>query len=274
MMKAIVNTSVCSMLAKPTWESTVVDEALYGMVVDILEEPAEGWYKIRTHYRYEGIVCADDLIVGDDAAAAWSRLPKKVIRNKNFCDVLSEPKVQGWHLANLARGCVVAVAGDAEDGWQKVQLADGREGYVPAAILDTYYTEPCSQNEETLRKALVDAALLYQGTHYRWGGKSPAGIDCSGLVSMAYLLCGIIIHRDASIEEGFPIKPIELKDIKPGDPIFFPGHVAMYIGDGRYIHSTAKAGDNGITFNSLDPDAPDYREDLKNMITQVGSYFA
>ena len=155
-----------------------------------------------------------------------------------------------------------------------VQLADGREGYVPAAILDTYYTEPCSQNEETLRKALVDAALLYQGTHYRWGGKSPAGIDCSGLVSMAYLLCGIIIHRDASIEEDFPIKPIELKDIKPGDPIFFPGHVAMYIGDGRYIHSTARAGDNGITFNSLDPDAPDYREDLKNMITQVGSYFA
>jgi len=273
-MKAIVNTSVCTMLAQPTWESTVVDEALYGMVVEILEEPAPGWYQIRTHYRYEGFVSADDLIVGDAEAEAWAALDKKVVRNKNFCDVLSEPKVQGWHLANLARGCVVAPVAEAENGWQKVQLADGRTGYVPEAILDTYHAVPLSDDEETLRKALVDAALLYQGTHYRWGGKSPAGIDCSGLVSMAYMLCGVIIHRDASIEEGFPLKEIPIEQIKPGDAIFFPGHVAMYIGDGRYCHSTARAGDNGFTFNSLNPDAPDYRADLKEKITQIGSYFA
>lgn len=272
-MKAIVNTSVCELLAAPTWESTVVDEALYGMVVEILSEPAEGWYKIRTHYRYEGIVNADDLIVGDDAAAAWEKRAKKVIRNKNFCDVLSEPKVQGWHLANLARGCVVAPVEEAQDGWQKVQLADGRMGYVPAGILGEYHAQPLSEDEDTLRKALVDAAMLYQGTHYRWGGKSPAGIDCSGLVSMAYMLCGVLIYRDADIRDDFPLREIKLEDIKPGDAIFFPGHVAMYIGDGRYCHSTAKAGDDGFTINSLNSGDPDYRADLKDRITQIGSYF-
>ena len=216
---------------------------------------------------------ADDLIVGDDAAAAWEKRPKKVIRNKNFCDVLSEPKVQGWHLANLARGCVVSPVEEAKDGWQKVQLADGRMGYVPEGILGEYHAAPLSEDEDTLRKALVDAAMLYQGTHYRWGGKSPAGIDCSGLVSMAYMLCGVIIYRDANIRDDFPLREIKLEDIKPGDAIFFPGHVAMYIGDGRYCHSTAKAGDNGFTINSLNPEDPDYRADLKEIITQIGSYF-
>lgn len=272
-MKAIVNTAVCAMLSEPTRESTVVDEALYGMVVEILEQTAPGWYRIRTHYRYEGIVSADDLIVNEERVTAWEKLPKKVVRNKNHCDVLSAPKVQGWHLLHLARGCLVSPQGEPEKGWQKVLLADGRSGYVQASILDEYHIAPLSEEEDVLRQALVDAAMLYRGTHYRWGGKSPMGIDCSGLCSMAYMLCGILIYRDAKIVEGFPIHEISLDAIKPGDLLFFPGHVAMYLGDGHYCHSTGKSGDDGFTLNSLDPNAPDYRADLREKITQVGSYF-
>ena len=267
-MKAIVNVPICALLAAPTRESTLEDEALYGMVVDILEEPAPGWYRVRTHYRYEGIVSADDLIVGDAAADAWAALPKKIVRNKNFCDVLSAPKVQGWIMATLPRGGILSPVGQPEKGWQQVRLADGRTGFVPESILGEYYTAPLSQDEETLRQALVDAAMLYQGTHYRWGGKSPMGIDCSGLVSTAYMLCGILIYRDAHIMEDFPIHEISLEHVKPGDLLFFPGHVAMYI-----CHSTGRSGDNGFAFNSLNPDDPDYRADLKAAITQVGSYF-
>lgn len=272
-MKAIVNTTVLPLFSAPGWENTVEDEVLYGMVVEILEEAAPGWYHIRTHYRYEGIVSADGLILDPEAVARWERLPKKIVRNKNFCNVLSAPKVQGWHLEVLTRGSIVAPVGEPEKGWQKVSLADGREGYVQAAILDTYYTAPCSDDETTLRKALCDAAMLYQGTHYRWGGKSPMGIDCSGLCSMAYMLCGILIYRDAKIVDGFPMHEISLEDIKPGDLLFFPGHVAMYLGDGRYCHSTGRSGDDGFTLNSLNPEDPDYREDLKKIISQVGSFF-
>lgn len=272
-MKAIVNTAVCAMLEAPTRESTVVDEVLYGMVVEILEQPAPGWYRIRTHYRYEGIVSADDLILEKAGVSTWEDLPKKVVRNKNHCDVLSAPKVQGWHLQHLTRGCLVSPQGEPEKGWQKVLLADGRSGYVQASILSEYHAAPLSEEEDVLRQALVDAAMLYQGTHYRWGGKSPMGIDCSGLCSMAYMLCGILTYRDAKIVEGFPIHEIPLEAIKPGDLLFFPGHVAMYLGDGRYCHSTGKSGDDGFTLNSLDPNAPDYRADLREKITQVGSYF-
>ena len=158
-------------------------------------------------------------------------------------------------------------------GWQRICLPDGSEGYVRSSWLDAYYETPIDLPEDTLRRRLVDTAHLFARAHYRWGGKTPLGVDCSGLVSMSYLLNGIVIWRDASIKEGFPVHPIDLKDIKPADLLFFPGHVAMYIGDQRYIHSTGKAGSDGVVINSLDPAAPDYREDLPKSITGVGSYF-
>ena len=176
-MKAIVTSSVCPLYGKPTQQSTLEDEALFGMVVELLDSPAPGWQRVRTHYRYEGIVYGEDLLVDEDAAAAWECLPKKVVRNKNFCDVLSEPKVQGWILATIPRGGVLYAEGQPENGWQQVRLADGRTGFVPESILADNHTQPLSDDEETLRRALVDAAMLYRGTHYRWGGKSPMGID-------------------------------------------------------------------------------------------------
>ena len=272
-MKAIVNAEVLPMFSACGWENTVEDEVLFGMVVDILDQPEEGWYKIRTHYRYEGIVDGKYLILDPEAVAAWEAAPKLVVRNKNHCDVLSRPKVQGWHLEQLCRGCLVSPVGEAADGYQLVRLPDGREGYVMAGILDTYHTAPSSEEEATLRQQLVDAAMLYVGTHYRWGGKSPNGIDCSGLCSMAYMLCGILIYRDARIVEGFPMHEISLEIIQPGDLLFWPGHVGMYIGGGRYCHSTAKAGSDGFTINSLNPEHADFRADLKERITAVASYF-
>ena len=272
-MEAIVNVPVCGLYKEPTEKSTLEDEVLYGMVVEILDETVPGWFQIRTHYGYEGYVGMDALLIDEDTVSLWCAMPKKVVRYKNFADVLSVPKVQAYQEMLLPKGAVVRTLAEPENGWQEILLADGEIGFVPAAILDDYRKEPLTDNEEKLRKALVDAALSYSGTHYRWGGKSPMGIDCSGLCSMAYMLCGILIYRDAKLKEGFPIHVISLESIRPGDLLYFPGHIAMYIGDGKYCHATAKAGCNGFVINSLNPDDPDYREDLRNTITAVGSYF-
>ena len=228
---------------------------------------------MRTHYRYEGYAPIEMLIVGDEKSKAWEALPKRVARNKNCCDVLSLPKVQGLFLQSVTRGAVLGVSGEAENGWQKVVLADGREGYVQASILAEHFTAPCCADEAGLRRAIAEAAMLYQGTHYRWGGKSPLGIDCSGLASMAYMLCGILIYRDANIVEGFPIHEIPRERMQMGDLLFFPRPCGRVPGRGRYCHSTGRAGDDGFTCNSLDPNAADFRADLAEKLSAVGSYF-
>ena len=142
------------------------------------------------------------------------------------------------------------------------------EELVPRAI-DRWF----GGSEEAFRNALAEQAKKYLGTEYRWGGKSGRGIDCSGLVSSAYMQCGVLIYRDAKLVEGWPMHKIPLEQAKRGDALYFPGHIALYLGAGRYIHSTGAARSGGVVLNSLDPADPLYREDLVKSLYAVGSLF-
>ena len=76
--------------------------------------------------------------------------------------------------------------------------------------------------------------MRFLGTQYRWGGRSVSGLDCSGLASLTYMLAGVNIFRDAKPAPGYPIRPLSMGErLRTGDLLYFPGHVAMYIGDGR-----------------------------------------
>lgn len=168
---------------------------------------------------------------------------------------------------------------------------------APFRLVDVTYDadtrmENCSvygrvrpQEEEAFRRNVTETAKLYLGAQYRWAGKTISGIDCSGLCSMAYMLNGVYIFRDARIEEGYPVRELvsaeEWKDhraealsrMKPGDLLYYKGHIAMYLGEERYIHATGRAGSDGVVINSLNPSAPDYRQDLDEGLLAVGSIF-
>lgn len=280
-MKAVVNAPICPLMTQPRRDCELADEALFGMVVEVLEQTTPEYWKVRTHYRYEGYAPAKALVAGDQAAQAWAALPKKAVLHKNFCDVLSAPKFQAWPLLTLPLGAVVAVTEPPEadpetgapTGWQQVSLPSGATGYLRSAWLDTYYDAPIRLSERQLRERICNTARLYWRAPYRWGGKTPLGVDCSGLTSMSYLLNGIVIYRDARLMDGFPIRPIRREELKSADLLYFPGHIALYLGDGKYIHSTGKAGSDGVCVNSLDPADPDYREDLDKGLIAAGTYF-
>lgn len=208
----------------------------------------------------------------------------------------------------LRRQPETAEEAEAHKGWAKVLLTDGRTGYVRDVALEPVrfeMTAVFSQreglafddalaearnitagelvpqalqawydgSEEAFRDAVCAQAKKYLGTEYRWGGKSGRGIDCSGLVSSAYMQCGVLIYRDARIVEGWPMHQIPFADKKRGDALYFPGHIALYLGEDRYIHSTGASASGGVVINSLDPADPLYREDLVKSLYAVGSVF-
>ena len=149
-MKGVVNSPVCPLMTQPRSDCELSDEALFGMVVEVLEQTTPGYWRVRTHYRYEGYAPTQALVTADASARDWAALPKRVVLHKNFCDVLAQPKYQSWPLVTLPLGAVVAVTEPPEtdpetgspNGWQLVSLPDGAEGYVRSAWLDTYYDTP------------------------------------------------------------------------------------------------------------------------------------
>ena len=85
----------------------------------------------------------------------------------------------------------------------------------------------------------VSLAMGYLGVPYVWGGASPSGFDCSGLMSYVYGQLGINVpHYTGAIWAAFP--KVSQGDLQPGDMVFFYSdlhHMGMYIGNGQFIHA-------------------------------------
>lgn len=281
-MRGIAGRTIVPLRERPFAGTTLDDELLYGMTAEVLAEvpdeqagEREPWLRVRTSYRYEGYCRKGDVLLDAERVKVWES-GKLCTVMQPYADVLTEPRVQGVCMESVTRGGRLMAHGAAEagDGWVRVELADGRQGYTKEKFLGPCYDAPFTDNEEEFRKRLVETAMGYLGTQYRWGGKSPLGIDCSGLTSISYLLCGFSVYRNAGFREDFGVREIPAQEKKPGDLLYFPGHIAMYIGDDRYIHSTGKNGSDGVVINSLNPEHEDFRQDLRDKLERVGSIFA
>lgn len=267
-------------LDRPDNGSGIADELLYGWTCRIVEEIDRGRIlKVITEYDYEGYVRRADMIVFSRNHNYTEYRPVKYV-NRNTVDILSMPKVQGKVLTTVFRGSYLKVSDDFQnnEGWQQVILNNAIAGYVQEVMLSERKKSPLTGQEGyyrdvELRADIIESARAYLGTQYRWGGKTPAGIDCSGLSFMSYFENGISIYRDAKIKEGYPVKKIPNHMMDKGDLLFFPGHVAIYMGDGKYIHATAHKDSYGVVINSLYPWDRDFREDLYEKLYAVGSVF-
>ena len=89
----------------------------------------------------------------------------------------------------------------------------------------------------TSGNAIVDAARTALGTPYAWGESSLSGMDCSGLVAYAYGQAGIDVPRTSS-QQAAAGQSISQSELQPGDLVVWPGHVAIYSGDGKIIDAS------------------------------------
>ena len=96
------------------------------------------------------------------------------------------------------------------------------------------------------RQSIIQTAVTAEGTPYRWGGRTPKGFDCSGLVVYAYKKIGTHVPRTAKAQFN-NCKSVTRQNLKPADLVFFSVprrrgvvHVGIYIGKDQFIHAPGR----------------------------------
>ena len=216
--------AVADLRRAPRPDSPVDTQVLYGETVDVFEE-AEGWCWVQAH--------ADGYVgyMADTALTARILNPTHIITAPRTF-LYPGPDMKLPAEAALSIGSRISIAGQTETrGTRYLTLANG--GAVVAAHaepLDQYFSDPVAITERLIE------------TPYLWGGRSGHGIDCSGLVQMAYALCGVPLQRDTGMQADTAGTALaDGADLKRGDLVFWKGHVAMMTDAQTIIHASGHA---------------------------------
>ena len=249
----IISVPCAFLMRYPDPSSEHVDDAVYGTECELLDKLA-GYCLIRTSYGYEGYVRENEI-------AEKLAEPNRVV-TAMWADLVREPNNFHSPELTLPFGSLVDAGFPREyPRYAMIVLPDKRMFFIRAEQLGEI---PVQKDEQTSRKVICDVAKTFLGVQYRWGGRTHAGIDCSGLAFTSYRAAGINIWRDADIDKNPNMRNICKEELEPGDLIFFPGHVAVSLGGGSFIHATSSGA--RVCMASLEKGRPDYNEWCANNI--------
>lgn len=263
----IVNLSVICMRSGPDYMDGLDTQTLLGAPVRIMEK--KGWWRIQSADNYLGWTHYSSIVpVTKEELEEWNRASKIVVTAIQTYGY-SQPDTRSQIVSDLIAGNRLRLLG-RKGRFYKVAYPDGRKAWLPAA--DGMKEADWLKSHRPDAAHLIATAYRMMGFPYLWGGTSVKGIDCSGFVKTCAFLNGLILTRDASqmAYTGKRYASTDYKDWKPGDLLFFGrpatptekahiSHVALYMGNGRFIHSMGY-----VHTGSLNPEDPDYDAFNKN----------
>jgi cell wall-associated NlpC family hydrolase len=157
--------------------------------------------------------------------------------------VRAEPDDAAEQVTQALAGEPLAVE-ETRDDWSRVRTAYGYPGWVRS---DGLGGEPDGEWPGLPRAGdPVAEARAFLGAPYEWGGLTERGIDCSGLVHMAYRRLGRLVPRDADEQEAAALaiteEQLQLSDLVCFGPAGHAHHIAFWLGEGRILHATGREG--------------------------------
>ena len=255
---ALVTISVACMRAEPRSGSELVSQAIMGTPMRVLEDH-DGMVLVQTPDNYLGYMTTSSIQMLNDAEfAEWKQSKRYIVTSCNAYIYSNAKEDEDNIVADVTLGNILTLKEKKSDFFL-VALPDGRCGYIhKSKVMDLvqWAEQPFDINliERNAKRML--------GTPYLWGGMSTKMVDCSGFVKTLYFSNGIILQRDAS-QQAKNGKIIDWKswqdEAQKGDLIFIGSkkgrvtHVAMYLEDGKYIHSSGR-----VKINSMNPKDEDF----------------
>ncbi|MGE5354569.1 MAG: NlpC/P60 family protein [Syntrophothermus sp.] len=258
-----INLSVANLRTNHEHSAEMATQGLLGTPVRVLKKD-HGWYLIQTPDEYIAWVDGDGVqTMTKDEYENWNNADK-VIYTAFYGFTLSEADLNSAHVSDIVKGNILKNLGVVK-GFVKVEYPDHRIAFIPENECTDFNGWLDSRDPKA--ENLIKTGKSLMGLPYLWGGTSVKGVDCSGFTKTIYYLNGVILPRDAS-QQVYSGDPVDTKDgfdnLKPGDLLFFGNkatatskekatHVAMYIGNGEYIHSSGR-----VRINSLDMSKKDF----------------
>ncbi len=225
-MKGTVTTilTVSQMRAKPEDTSELVSQVLFGETAEVVDKYKKDWIKIRMTYDgYEGWVDKKQFISSGPAEAENVSISLELFHNI-FCDDKSTWITMGAELPSF-------------DG-MTCMINDNQFRFSGQAVLKGQLPNNGMSIEKIARQ--------WMNAPYLWGGRTPAGIDCSGFTQVVFKCVGIPIPRDSrdQADEGAMIDFVA--SAQAGDLAFFSkeseriSHVGIVLPDRQIIHASGK----------------------------------
>lgn len=255
----VINLSVANLRSKPDHAAELVTQAILGTPIKVLKKGEDGYYLVETPDNYIAWLDDDGFeFITESELVEWNVTPK-VIYTKEFGFSFVDANDKSQTVSDLVAGNLLKIIGE-DSNFYLAEYPDGRKAYIKkeeAKIFNDWYNA-LNPTGETILKT----AYRFMGIPYLWGGTSAKGMDCSGFTKTVYFLNGIILQRDASQQVNTG-ELVEVKNgwenLQAGDLLFFGRkadgdkkervtHVAIYIGDGDFIHAAGR-----VRINSLNP---------------------
>ena len=247
-MDGRINVSVANMYADATYQSEVISQALLGETINIQDQDGD-FSLAKTPDGYSGWISNYQWV------EASSKIKDIITVRTHFTHIHDKPEADSKRIRDLVLGSHLEKT-DQKGNWIQVRLPDGTDGWLEKTHIST--------KTESSRKQIVEYSHEFLGYPYFWGGRSPKGFDCSGLVQTVYQLAGISLRRDSWMQHHDTRLVSEEPDkAQPGDLYFFAEggkkitHVGIAIEDLKILHCRGY-----VRLNSLKKADSDFDENL------------